>query len=286
MLTKRSAGYWLSLPYVLYNLVFWLYPFVWALVLGLYKWNFVAPKRTFVGLANFLSVLREALFWKMVANTGYFLAVFLIGTLLLSLTLALLFHRVQRGRGLFVAGYLLSDLSASVAYSQVFRLLVSSDGIVNKALGLIGVKIPWFTDTRIAMAAIALMVIWKSIGYHALILLAGLQAIPDDYYKVAEIDGAGAWAKLRYITIPLLNPALTSVVVFATIVSFQVFTEPYVITGGGPFHSTHTFLLQVYFETWQAGRAGYGAALALLSAVIGLAAMVCARKLVEREIGL
>jgi multiple sugar transport system permease protein len=286
MLTKRNAGYWLSLPYVLYNLVFWLYPFIWAFLLGFNKWNFLSPKRTFVGLRNFQKALEDPLFWKILGNTAYFMVVFLTGTLVFSLALAMFFNRIRYGKGVFVAGYLLSNLSAGVAYSQVFKLLMAGDGIVNKALALLGIEIPWFIDTRIAMASIALMVIWKSVGYFGLIFLAGLQAIPKDYYDAAEVDGAGFWAKFRNITIPLLNPAITSVMVFATIWSFQVFAEPYIITGGGPFHSTQTFLLQIYFETWQAGHAGYGSALALVVAILGLATMITTRKLVERDIGL
>jgi multiple sugar transport system permease protein len=163
---------------------------------------------------------------------------------------------------------------------------MSGDGVVNKILDIFGIKILWFSDPKIAMASIALLAIWKHVGYFGLIFLAGLQAIPNEFYDAAKIDGAGAWKSFRHITIPLLNPALTSAVVFAVIWSFLIFTEPYIITGGGPSHATETFLLQIYYRTWITGKAGYGTALTIVSAFLGLFMMVIMRRLVERRVEL
>ena len=136
------------------------------------------------------------------------------------------------------------------------------------------------------MASIAMVVVWKFTGYYALIFLAGLQAIPQDIYEAAEIDGAGRWTKLWRITIPLLNPALVTVVVFATMLSFNIFAEPFIITAGGPEHSTETFALNIFTKLFESLDAGYASALAILSTLITFMFIFIVRKLVEREVGL
>ena len=277
-------GYWLVAPYLFFTAVLWVYPFLWGLVISTKKWNIISPRKEFVGLENFVRLFQDPLFWISIKNTFYFMVVFIPLAIISSFMVAWLLNRIKFLKAFFAAGYLMSYVSAGVAYSVVFRLLFSGDGLINTWLAKIGVTIPWFSDPRIAMASIALIVVWKYLGYYALIFLAGLQAIPRSIYESAEIDGAGQWRQLWRITIPLLNPAFTIILVFATMLSFNVFTEVYLITGGGPLDSTQTPVMQIYYHTFEALHAGYGSSFAIMIAALSFAFVFVVKKSVEREV--
>ena len=279
------TGYLLVTPYVVYNIIFWLYPFIWGFVIAFQQWNIISPDREFVGLSNFAHALRSEQFRNALWVTFKFWIVFLPVVTAASLGLAMMFQRVNRFRGFYIAGYLASYTMAGVAYSIVFKLLLSGNGLINTWIwNLFHVRIPWFTDPRIAIVSIALVVVWKFIGYYGLIFLAGLQAIPKEIYDAAAIDGASAWTRFWRITIPLLNPSFTVIFVFATILAFGIFTEPFMITGGGPLGSTLTFMLLIYQKTFENLEAGYGTALAILMAAFSFGAATLVRKGIEREV--
>lgn len=162
--------------------------------------------------------------------------------------------------------------------------MFSGDGLINIWLARIGIRIHWFTDHRIAMASIAMMVSWKLVGYYALIFLAGFQAIPDTFYEAARIDGASVWTQFWRITLPSLNASLTIILILAMGISFRIFAEPYLVTGGGPLDSTRTFLLEIYYQTFEILHAGYGSALALIATFVAFGFVMGTRRLVEREV--
>ena len=278
------TGYWLVAPYLLFTAVLWVYPFLWGLVISTKKWNIISPHKEFVGLENFGRLFQDPLFWISIKNTFYFMVVFIPLAIISSFVVAWLLNRIKFLQAFFATGYLMSYVSAGVAYSVVFRLLFSGDGLINTWLAKIGVTIPWFSDPRIAMASIALIVVWKYLGYYALIFLAGLQAIPRSLYESAEIDGAGKWTQLRRITIPLVNSSFTIILVFAAMLSFNVFTEVYLITGGGPLDSTQTPVMQIYYHTFEALHAGYGSSFAITIAALSFAFVLVVKKSVEREV--
>ena len=281
------TGYLLVAPYVIYNIIFWLYPFIWGFIIAFQKWNIISPVKEFVGLDNYITALKSPQFWNALWVTFKFWIVFLPVVLVASLGLAMLLQRINRFRGFYIAGFLASYTMAGVAYSIVFSLLLSGNGLINNWIWeIFHVRIPWFTDPRIAIVSIALVVVWKFIGYYGLIFLAGLQAIPKELYEAAAIDGAGSWTRFWHITIPLLNPSITIVFVFATILAFGIFTEPYLITGGGPLDSTRTFMLIIYQKTFENLEAGYGSAMAILMAAFSFVAVVLVRKAVEREVAI
>ncbi len=249
----------------------------------LQRWNFIAPP-TFIGLENVKTVLTDSRFWLTFKNGLYFFVVFVPLATISSLVVALLLDRIKYLQEVFATGYLLSYMSATVAISLVFTLLFSADGMFNVWLEkLIGTKVYFFSNPDIAMASIALTVVWKFTGYYALIFLAGLQSIPGEVYEAADIDGANGWTKLWRITIPMLNPALTTVVVFATMISFNIFAEPYIITGGGPEGSTETFAMLIFTKLFESMDAGYASTLAIYNTMITFVAVSVMRKLVERE---
>jgi multiple sugar transport system permease protein len=272
---------------VIYNIVFWLYPFFWGFVIAFQNWNIISPVRKMVYLENFGKTLSNPQFWNALWVTFKFWAVFLPMVIVASLGLAMLFQRVKRFRAFYIAGYLASYTMAGVAYSVVFRLLLAGNGLINTWMwNIFHIRVPWFTDPRIAIGSIALVVVWKFIGYYGLIFLAGLQAIPGELYEAAAIDGASVWTRFWRITIPLLNPSFTIIFVFVTILSFGIFTEPFLITGGGPLGSTQTFMLLIYQKTFENLEAGYGSAMAISMAAISFSAVILVRKAIEREVTL
>ncbi|MFQ5868024.1 MAG: carbohydrate ABC transporter permease [bacterium] len=281
---ESKVGYFLLSPYLVYTAVFWIYPFIWGFVLSLQQWNIVSPARTFVGLKNFIEVLKSPLFWTIFKNTLYFIGVFIPTVTISALMVAVLINKIRYFKSFFIVGYMLSYVSASVGYAIVFSILFAGDGLINSWLSKIGIYVLWFNDPRIAMASIALIVSWKCVGYYALIFLAGLQAIPDTVYESARIDGASRWTQFWRITIPLLNVSFTIVLILTMGISFRIFAEPYIITGGGPMDTTRTFLLEIYYQTFEALHAGYGSALALIAASLSFVFVIATRKSVEREV--
>jgi multiple sugar transport system permease protein len=280
-----KIAYILVSPYLIYNIIFWLYPFIWGFIIAFQRWNIISPEKEFVGFNNFIQALTNPLFWNALWVTFKFWLLFLPMVTVASLGLALLLQRVKRFRAFYIAGFLASYTMAGVAYSVVFRLLLAGNGLINTTIWkLFHIRIPWFTHPRLTVFSIALVVVWKFIGYYGLIFLAGLNGISRELYEAAQIDGASAWSRFWHITIPLLNPSFTVIFVFATILSFGIFTEPYMITGGGPLNSTRTFMLLIYQKTFENLEAGYGSALAILMAMLSFSAVVFVRKVIEKEV--
>lgn len=280
---KNIIGYIFSSPFFIFTFLMWIYPFVWGFIISFKKWNLISPYQPWVGFKNYIDVIKDPMLWLMVKNSVYFMVVFIFITTISSLGLALLIKQIPRFKGLYITGFLLSYVSSGVAYSMVFNLLFAGDGIVNNLLGVFKIKIGWFTNPYIAMASIALIVCWKFTGYYGLFFLAGLNNISTSIYEAAKIDGASAWQRFIKITVPLLNPTFVMIMVFATITSFNLFTEPYMITGGGPLNSTKTMMLEIYHRVFSLLQAGYGSTLAIVSAVITFVFVWVVRKLIERD---
>lgn len=283
-LQKNIIGYIFSTPYFLFTIAIWLYPFIWGLIISFKRWNLISPTSTWVGLGNYLEVLQDPILWVIIRNSVYFMIVFVGLTTITSLGVALLINQIPKFKSFFVIGFLLSFVSSGVAYSVVFNILFASDGLINNILNIFGVKVGWFTNPSIAMASIALIVSWKFTGYYALFFLSGLNNIPKAIYEAARIDGANPWQSFFKITVPLLNPTFVMIIVFATITSFNLFAEPYMITGGGPMNATKTMMLEIYNRVFEFLQVGYGSTLAIVSAIITFIFVCIFKKLVERDI--
>ena len=278
-----NVGLAMVIPYILFTIIFWVYPLIWGILIAFKKWNIISPVTEFVGLDNFIKILHDPLFWISFKNTLIFMVVFVPLSIICSLMVALLLNRIKLLRSFFSLGYLMSYVSAGVAYSIVFRLLFSGDGLINSWLGKVGITIPWFSSPKLAMVSIAFIVVWKFLGYYSLIFLAGLQSIPSTIYESAEIAGSSKWMIFRRITVPLLNPSFTIILIFAVILSFNIFTEPYMITGGGPLDSTQTFMMQIYYQTFTALHAGYGSSFAITVAIISFTFVFIVKKTIEKD---
>jgi multiple sugar transport system permease protein len=240
----------------------------------------------FVGFRNYSRLLGTPDFWNALKNTLYFAFVGGPLTIAVSLGAALLLNsKLVRFKGLFRTIYFTPFVTTLVAVAIVWRYLYHTQyGLFNFVLGKFGVSpIDWLGDPHWAMPAIILMAVWKSFGYNMLIFIAGLQAIPEELYDAAEIDGASTSRQFFSITLPMLTPTLVFVGVVTMIGYFQLFAEPYVMTQGGPLRSTTSVVLLMYEEGFRWWRMGYAAAIAfVLFIVILLATLVQFRLQKER----
>lgn len=239
-----------------------LYPLVQLVYLSLQHKVLIFNISRFVGLDNYLFLMRDNRFWNALKNTVYFTSVSVFLEVLLGLAIALLLARPFRGRGLARAIVLLPWAVPSVVSARMWEWIYSPDmSVLNY---LLGVNVNWLGSPFWAMNAAILMDVWKTTPFVALLLLAGLQMIPKEFYQAAMVDGAGWWQRFGRITLPLLKPVLLVALVFRTLDAFRVFDAIYVLTGGGPADTTETLSIYAYKILFQTLQFGYGSALALV----------------------
>ncbi|MFO1424629.1 MAG: sugar ABC transporter permease [Candidatus Competibacteraceae bacterium] len=284
-----SAGIFLS-PALLLIAVFFFLPVLAALLLSFTDFDIYAlgdlNRLRFVGFANYLQLLQSPLFWTALGNTFYFVLVGGPLSVAISLGAALLVNaRLTRFPGFFRAAFFLPVVTTLVAVAVAWRYLYHPRyGLLNYGLSLLGIDpIDWLGDPDWAMPAIILMAVWKNFGFNMIIFIAGLQNIPPQLYEAARIDGADAWRRFRYITLPLLGPTFLFVALMTMIGYFQVFAEPYVMTEGGPANRTLSVVLLMYQEGFRWWNMGYASAAAFVLFVLILAGTVLQLKLRRRE---
>lgn len=279
---QNAAAYVFIAPALIVIGIFFLLPVLAALLLSLTDFDIYAvaslSNARFVALGNYGRLLHTPDFWRALWNTLYFALVGGPLSIVVSLGAALLVNaKLVRFRAFFRTALFAPFVTTLVAVAIVWRYLYHPQyGILNYLLGHVGIRpIDWLGDPHWAMPAIILMAVWKNFGYNMLIFIAGLQAIPDDLYEAAELDGASAWQRFRTVTLPMLGPTLVFVAVITMIGYFQLFAEPYVMTRGGPLRATTSLVLLMYEEGFRWWRMGYAAALAfVLFAVIMAATLV------------
>ena len=194
---------------------------------------------------------------------------------------------MRHGKAFVALCFLLANISSGVAFSLVFKKLFSSTGPINNLLfANFGYRIPWMSDPDFAMLAIALVVAWKFVGYYGLILYSGLQTVPRDLYDAALLDHAPPWTRLARITLPMVNAQLIMVMVFTILVSFSIFTEAYLITGGGPLDSTNTPMMIIYETAFRRLQPNHAAMMSMIVAGLSYALIRLMRVFFEREVKL
>jgi multiple sugar transport system permease protein len=254
------------------------FPALSVLWLSLEQRSPLAGAARFVGLDNYARLLADARFWNALWNTAYFSVASVALELLFGLGMALLLARAFRGRALVYSIVLLPWAVPTVVSARLWEWMYNADyGVINH---LLGTHVNWLGSPTWALNAAIVMDVWKATPFVALLLLAGLQAIPRELYQAAALDGAGAWTAFRRITLPLLAPLMLVVLIFRTIDAFRVFDAIYVLTGGGPANSTETLSIYAYKVLFQTLEFGYGSALAVsVLAVVALLTAVYARLL-------
>jgi multiple sugar transport system permease protein len=274
--TPRIApGWWFVAPALTLIVVFFVGPVIAALGLSFTDFDLYAladPKAArWVGLRNYARVLHEPLFWQALRNTLYFAIVGGPLTVAASLGAALLVNaRALRWKATARAVFFAPFVTTLVAVAIVWKYLYHPKyGLLNWLLGHVGIpQIDWLGDPRWAMPAIILMATWKNFGYNMLIFIAGLQNIPRELHEAAALDGATPFQRFRHVTIPMLAPTMFFVVIVTMIGYLQLFTEPYVMTQGGPLRATTSLVLYMYEEGFRWWRLGVAAGIAFLLFVL------------------
>lgn len=262
---SRLAGWAFAGPALIMIALFFALPVLAALVLSLTDFDIYAladlDNLRFVGLNNYINLLHEPLFWKALGNTFYFVIVGVPLSIAVSLGAAMLLQsKLGRFKPFFRTAFFAPVVTTVVAVAVIWRYLFHTKyGLVNWGLGGIGIDpVDWLGDPHWAMPTIIVFAVWKNFGYNMIIFLAGLQAIPEDLYEAARIDGASSWSQFRHVTLPLLGPVLLLVGILTMAGYFQLFAEPYVMTQGGPLESTVSVLYLMYeqgFKWWNLGAA-------------------------------
>lgn len=281
-------------PFFLLFGVFLAFPVLYTLYLSFFDYQGVASNLLFVintgfvevpimsisnlkyvGLENYRRLLTDSVFHQSMYNTIYIFLIYVPVSIGLALMLALALNAsFVRMKGIFRT-LIIVPVSANIAaYSTIFILLLDSQfGLINYFLTSVGLNsIPWLTDPFWARMSIIGTHSWRWTGYKMIIILAGLQSIPQQLYEAAELDGATNWHKFRYITLPQLRPILLFCLVIATIGSFRIFAEPFIITGGGPQDATITIVMYIYRQAFVNFNLGYASALTYV--LVGLVSIV------------
>jgi multiple sugar transport system permease protein len=250
-------------------------PMAASIGISFLSWNLISPSR-WVGLANYRELASDGAFHASLVHTLEYIAGYFPLVLLGGLGIALALHQRVRGASVFRTIYFLPVVTSWVVVALIWKWLLNPQtGIVDYLLSLIGIQGPaWWVSPDWAMPAIIIASAWKDLGFVMLILLAGLQTIPAEYYDAAHVDGAGRWARFRHVTLPLLTPALFFVLVISLINNFQVFDQVWVMTQGGPAGSTSVVVEQVVRNAFSYGRMGYAAAMSWLLFLIILVVTV------------
>lgn len=276
-----NTGLLFALPHLILFTIFLLGPVVYGFYISLFRWHILARAHPFVGLANYGAALQDDIFWKALANTGYFVLLIVPLGNLVSLGLALGLASVKKGQTFYRAAFYLPTIISIAVVAVLWRWLYNTQvGILNlyaKAVSdtLRGTlhlpvpafePIPWLSNPGYVIPAIVLLSVWWGAGGNMILYLAGLQNIGDDYYEAATLDGANGPQKFRYITWPLLLPTTLFCLVISVLGSFQIFGQSYVLfaPGSGPARSGLTLALYMYQQGFSQYEIGYGASIAYL----------------------
>jgi multiple sugar transport system permease protein len=262
-----TAFSWLMLAVPLaFLLAFVGYPFVYGIWLSLED-RAVARTASFVGLANFIADARDPVFWQVVRNTFVYTIVTTVlkaaGGLALALVMNQNFPMKNLVRAIVLLPFIVPTVLSTIAWMWILDPAFS---VLNWFLVHMGVPRPgpsWLGNPYLAMGSVIFVNTWRGLPFYAITLLAGLQTIPGDLYEAATIDGAGAWHRFRYVTLPLLQPVILVVTLFSVIFTFADFQLVYVLTRGGPANATHLFATYSFDIAMSAGQLGHGASVAL-----------------------
>ena len=272
---RTLAAYMFLLPALVLIGLFTLTPFVQGIALSFQSWDGIGTDTPFVGLRNYRRVMNDTIFWGSMRNAAIFGAVgFFIGNAL-SLGMAVAVNRLRRGAGFFRTAYYLPGIFSVVVVGLMFAwILHPTIGLLNRVLGAVGLaslQHNWLSDPATALPSVAAIYIWYHWGLGFLLFLAGLQGVPKELYEAAELDGAGAWQRFRYITWPQLVPITTIVSILTLLGGLQIFGTVQVLTNGGPGYHTEVPTLRIYKEAFDFQRYGVAAA---MSVVFGMGLVV------------
>lgn len=275
---KRTVAGWMFIAPVMFGiLAFQFWPVIVSLFVSLTNWSGLSDP-VFIGVQNYTTMFTaDAEFWNSLRITAIFTVCMVFFSIFFGILLALLCNQKVVGIGMFRVAFFTPVVTNVIAIGFVwFYMFEPRDGLINASLAQIGVTGPaWLAEPSTALIAVIIVSVWQGVGYPMIILLAGLQSIPESYKEAALIDGASSWQRFWKITLPLLTPSIFFLVITQFISSFQVFGVVFVMTAGGPGNATTVFIYQIYQAAFSHGRLGYAAAMGwVLFLIVGIVTVV------------
>lgn len=272
--TQKSGGqgiiaWLLNAPYLVYSLVFFLIPLLWAFWLSVMEWNLMSANKTFVGLKNFTALFSDKRVQAAFVNSFRYLLPIVLLCFLGGLIIALLVAQLPKKiKGFVAVLFFIPYLTSGVATSVVVKYFFNYNSAFNVFLrDSLKIDINWLQNQKYAFYIMVGIVIWKMSGYYALFILSAIEGIGMDVNEACLLDGSTGLHRLLHVTIPMIMPTLTTVIVLATGLAFGIFTEPFLLTGGGPNLTTTTWQLEIYNTSFVKFQSGYGAAMAIVNAI-------------------
>jgi multiple sugar transport system permease protein len=249
---RQLTGFLFVFPTLLFFVTFSVYPMLKAFQVSVFQWDLVTPMK-FVGLKNYTDLLQSENFIRAFKVTWSYIVLVYPVSWALGFALAVLLNKRFPGRDFFRTAFFLPTIFPIIGMSLAWWVMYQPTGLVNNLLGR---TIHWMTRSKYAMPGIAIMDIWRGMGYWMILFLVGLQSIPNEFYDAAKIDGAGAWQLLRYVTVPLMKPTFSLIVVISLIWGMQVIVPMFVMTQGGPGNATRSLVMLIYqtgIRDWRMG---------------------------------
>ena len=270
---ERVAAYIFVAPAVILLIAFLVVPMIYTVYFSGFKYQIMRPDAMkFIGLENYQKLFSDKNFWLALKNTVYFTVIVVPCQCVLALALALLVSKKFRGVAVFRTMYFAPQLTSMVVISVLWSVLYNANpntGLINSILVSLGMSpIKFLSDASTAMNSIIFMSARQGAGYQMMIFLAGLQGIPRDQYEAASVDGATKFKQFLYITIPGLKGTIKYVIMITMIQAMKLFTQPYIMTQGGPKNSTKTLVYYIYTQGFQKGNFGYACSIAAVFFVI------------------
>ncbi len=283
---EAVTGYiFIALPLVSLIIMMY-YPIIRSFFISFFDWNLL-QEPTFTGIENYKTLFHDEVFRTSLVNTIKWVLIYVPMSVVSSFLLALLLDRKLKGAGFFRTLYYLPVVCPIVVVALLFVWIYNTDyGILNFLLkNLFGIEpVGWITDSRFSLFSIAVMSVWKWAGYNMLIFLAALQGIDENLYEAAAIDGITPWTKLIKIKIPLVMPSIYFVMLTAVIDAFQMFTEIFIMTKGGPGYSTYTVSYYLWSNAFEYSKMGYACAMAAVMFVIIMTVTLVQNRIMNKKV--
>ncbi|MBE2186961.1 MAG: sugar ABC transporter permease [Rhodothermales bacterium] len=266
---EARTAYTMLLPVIVLFVLFQYYPILKTIGVSFFEYGLLRRTTPFVGLGHYIRQFHDPLFLSALANTLVFVAGTVAVGVVLALGFAVLVEKAGRWASVYRTLYFIPVVTSLMATAMIWRWLYAPNGLFNFLLGLVGVAPqPWLLSESSALACLMALTVWKNLGFDLILFSAALQAIPDDLYEAAHLDGSGPWQDFWYVTLPSLRPIVLLVTVTAIIRSFQVFTIVLAMTQGGPINATRTLVYHLYEQGIQYDEVGYASAAAVVLLVL------------------
>ena len=269
---KKYVPYLFILPAIVILMIFFFIPFFQTIGLSFYNYSNSIYNPQFAGLQNYVQILHSGIFYQVMGNTFLYLIIAVPFLVIFPLFLAVLINQKIRGITLYKILIYLPVIVSIVVAAIAFKWLYAQEGILNYFVSLLGFNpIGWLTDSRFALLSVAIVTIWKGVGYYMMIYLAALMSVPQELYEACDIDGANFLTKHLTVTIPQILPTIALVSTISIISAMKVFVEIYVMTKGGPLNSSKTIVYYIYERAFENLDLGYASALAVVLLIVIMA---------------